>query len=107
MNERKQITIECNGSTKRSIKRTQNLYLPDTFSFEKFFKESKTIKEYDWAGTVIKKVVILNFPGVLFAFGKVYQISGNDNIWFVSMEEINVELLKIRTIEWIKKKLRR
>lgn len=62
MNERKQITIACNGSTKRSIKRTQNLYLPDTFSFEKFFKESKTIKEYDWAGTVIKKVVILIFP---------------------------------------------
>lgn len=68
-----------------------------------FLGKVKPIKEYDWTGTVIKKVVILNFPGVLFAFGKVYQISGNDNIWFVSMEEINVELLKIRTIEWIKK----
>ena len=44
-----------------------------------FLRKVKPIKEYDWAGTVIKKVVILNFPGVLFAFGKVYQISGNDN----------------------------
>ena len=44
-----------------------------------FLGKVKPIKEYDWTGTVIKKVVILNFPGVLFAFGKVYQISGNDN----------------------------
>lgn len=70
---------------------------------EEFLKKVKPIKEYDWAGSVIRKVAILNFPGVLFAFGKVYQISSNDHIWFVSLEEINVELLKIRTIEWIKK----
>ena len=71
MNERKQITIIRDGSTKRSFLKEHKIYIYWMPSHLKDFREKvKPIKEYDWTGTVIKKVVILNFPGVLFAFEK-------------------------------------
>lgn len=71
-------------------------------SVENVIRKLTTDKKYSVAYRTIFKVAISLFDKIIFSNNSLYDINKNNGIWFYSIEEFDLNLLKCKVTEWLK-----
>lgn len=71
-------------------------------SVENVIRKLSSDKKYSVAYRTIFKVAISLFDKIIFSNNSLYDINKNNGIWFYSIEEFDLNLLKCKVAEWLK-----
>lgn len=71
-------------------------------SLKRFMQVYCQDKEKRWNVSAIRKVISMNFPGIMYTLAELRNIERANDIWIVGVQDIDVEIVKAHTIRWLK-----